>query len=33
MQFILGVFFFCVIVGVIDAKLPWPRPGIKGDKQ
>ncbi len=24
MQFILGVIFFVIVVGVIDAGLPWP---------
>jgi len=24
MQFILGVFLFVVVVGIIDARLPWP---------
>ena len=27
MQFILGVIFFVIIVGVVDAGLPWPAPG------
>jgi hypothetical protein len=26
MQFILGVFLFVVVIGVIDARLPWPSP-------
>jgi hypothetical protein len=26
MQFILGVIFFVIIVGFIDAGLPWPVP-------
>jgi hypothetical protein len=26
MQFILGVFLFVVVVGVIDAWVPWPKP-------
>jgi hypothetical protein len=26
MQFILGVIFFVVVVGLLDARLPWPRP-------
>jgi hypothetical protein len=25
MQFILGVIFFVAVVGVLDARLPWPR--------
>jgi hypothetical protein len=33
MQFILGVFLFVVVIGVIDAGLPWPRCGAKGAKQ
>jgi len=27
MQFILGVIFFVIIVGAVDAGLPWPAPG------
>jgi hypothetical protein len=26
MQFILGTFLFVVVIGVLDARLPWPRP-------
>jgi hypothetical protein len=26
MQFILGTVFFVVVIGVLDARLPWPRP-------
>jgi hypothetical protein len=26
MQFILGVIFFVIVVGLIDAGLPWPAP-------
>ena len=26
MAFVLGVLFFVVVLGVLDAKLPWPRP-------
>jgi len=26
MAFILGVLFFVIVLGVLDAKLPWPRP-------
>jgi hypothetical protein len=26
MQFILGVLFFVVVLGLVDAKLPWPPP-------
>ena len=29
MQFILGVFVFVVVIGLIDAKLPWPDPRSK----
>lgn len=25
MQFILGTLFFVVVIGVLDARLPWPR--------
>lgn len=25
MAFILGVIFFVVVVGVLDARLPWPK--------
>jgi len=25
MQFILGVVFFVCVVGVLDARIPWPR--------
>jgi hypothetical protein len=25
MQFILGVIFFVVVIGWLDARLPWPR--------
>jgi hypothetical protein len=25
MQFILGVIFFVCVVGMIDARLPWPK--------
>ncbi len=24
MQFILGVFLFVVVIGALDARLPWP---------
>jgi hypothetical protein len=27
MQFILALLFFIVVVGLVDAGLPWPRPG------
>ena len=26
MSFFLGLLLFVVVVGIIDAKLPWPRP-------
>lgn len=26
MQFILGVFLFVVVIGLLDARLPWPAP-------
>jgi hypothetical protein len=26
MSFILGLVLFVIVAGVIDAKLPWPRP-------
>jgi hypothetical protein len=26
MQFILGVIFFVIVVGLVDAGLPWPAP-------
>lgn len=26
MQFILGVIFFVIVVGLVDAGLPWPTP-------
>jgi hypothetical protein len=29
MQFILGVIVFVVVIGIIDAKLPWPKPRSK----
>jgi hypothetical protein len=27
MSFILGLILFVVVAGIIDGKLPWPRPG------
>ncbi len=27
MSFILGVILFAVVVGALDARLPWPKPG------
>lgn len=26
MQFILGVLLFVVVVGLVDARVPWPKP-------
>ncbi len=26
MSFILGILLFAVVVGALDARLPWPRP-------
>jgi hypothetical protein len=26
MSFVLGVLLFVVVLGVLDARLPWPRP-------
>jgi hypothetical protein len=33
MQFILGVFLFVVVIGWLDAGLPWPRCGSREDRQ
>jgi len=33
MAFILGTLFFVVVVGVIDARLPWPRPRQPGQRR
>lgn len=33
MQFILGVFLFVVVVGIVDAGLPWPSPQSKENKR
>jgi hypothetical protein len=30
MQFILGTLFFVVVIGVLDARLPWPKRARKG---
>jgi hypothetical protein len=27
MSFVVGLLLFVVVVGILDAKLPWPRPG------
>lgn len=32
MQFILGVVLFVVVVGFIDARIPWPKPRERGDR-
>jgi hypothetical protein len=32
MQFILGVILFVVVIGALDAGLPWPRCGSRGAK-
>ena len=26
MQFVLGVFLFVVVVGMVDRRVPWPKP-------
>ncbi len=26
MQFILGIVLFVIVIGVLDARLPWPKP-------
>jgi hypothetical protein len=31
MQFIIGVIFFVVVIGALDARLPWPRSRPKKD--
>ena len=33
MQFVLGVIFFVVVVGILDAGVPWPRCGAAERKQ
>jgi hypothetical protein len=33
MQFIIGVILFVVVIGALDAGLPWPRCGSQGTKQ
>jgi hypothetical protein len=30
MQFVLGVFLFVVVVGVLDTRVPWPKPKDRG---
>ena len=32
MQFILGTLFFVVVIGILDARLPWPRSMRKGPR-
>ncbi len=32
MAFILGVIFFVVVVGALDARLPWPAPRSRGSQ-
>jgi hypothetical protein len=31
-QFILGVVLFVVVVGFIDARIPWPKPQKRGGR-
>lgn len=33
MAFIVGTLFFVVVVGVIDTRLPWPRPRHPGSQR
>ena len=33
MQFILGVILFVIVIGAVDAGVPWPRCGAKETKQ
>ena len=33
MQFILGVFLFVIVLGAVDAFLPWPRAKSRGRAQ
>jgi hypothetical protein len=30
-QFILGVVLFVMVVGLVDARIPWPKPRKRGD--
>jgi hypothetical protein len=30
MSFILGVILFVVVIGILDARLPWPTPSTRG---
>ena len=32
MQFLLGVFLFVVVVGLIDLRVPWPKPKKTGGR-
>ena len=32
MQFILGILLFVVVLGIADARLPWPRPAARKAK-
>jgi hypothetical protein len=31
-QFILGVVLFVVVVGLVDARVPWPKPQKRGGR-
>jgi hypothetical protein len=31
MSFLLGSLLFILVVGALDARLPWPRPSKKGE--
>jgi len=33
MSYLIELFLFIVVVGVIDAGLPWPNPGPKPDRE
>lgn len=30
MSFVVGTVLFVVVIGIIDSRLPWPRPGSRG---
>jgi hypothetical protein len=32
MSFVLGSIVFIALVGALDARLPWPRPRVKGGR-
>lgn len=32
MSFILGLILFVVVIGLMDARLPWPRPAARSDR-